>query len=58
MNGDDFCEFLDEALPALKMGAALGATGPVPKKAAFALFTARARPAVRAMPRVKIIEDN
>jgi hypothetical protein len=40
------------------MGAALGATEFVPKRAALPLLTARARPVVRAMPRVNIIEDN
>jgi len=38
------------------MGTVFGATETVPKRAVLAFFTARARPAVRAMPRVKIIE--
>jgi hypothetical protein len=42
----------------LKIGTDFGATEAVPNRAALALFTARARPAVRAMPRVKIIEGN
>lgn len=49
-------EFRQDALAELKMGTVFGATETVPKRAALALFTARARPAVRAMPRVKIIE--
>lgn len=49
-------EFRQDALAELKMGTVFGVTETVPKRAALAFFTARARPAVRAMPRVNIIE--
>ena len=48
-------ERLHDALAALRM-MGFGVTDRVPKRAAFALLTARARPAERAMPRVKIMD--
>ena len=48
-------ERLHDGLAAVRMGRGFGVTESVPKRAAFALLTARARPAERAMPRVKII---
>lgn len=48
-------ERLHDGLAAVRMGRGFGVTERVPKRAALALLTARARPAERAMPRVRII---
>ena len=49
-------ERLQDALAAATKGMGFGGTERVPISALFALLTARARPAERAMPRFKIMD--
>jgi len=52
---EERCCFAEDGLALEAMLRALGVTERVPKRAEFALWTARARPAARAMPRWRII---